>query len=61
MVDVSEPTSPPTLHTYHISLEVGGSQGFAYFAIARKHPSMSFVVQDAEPVVAAAQGSVLMT
>ncbi|KAK7751322.1 hypothetical protein SLS62_006728 [Diatrype stigma] len=39
-------------------VDVGGSQGFACFAIARKHPSMSFVVQDVEPVIAAAQKSV---
>ncbi|RYP60843.1 hypothetical protein DL771_010354 [Monosporascus sp. 5C6A] len=36
-------------------VDVGGSQGFACFAIARKFPSLSFVVQDLEPVVKAAE------
>ncbi|KAI3325057.1 S-adenosyl-L-methionine-dependent methyltransferase [Xylariaceae sp. AK1471] len=31
-------------------VDVGGSRGFASFAIARKFPSLSFVVQDLEPV-----------
>ncbi|KAK7730360.1 hypothetical protein SLS53_009060 [Cytospora paraplurivora] len=34
---------------------VGGSQGFVSFAIARRFPLLSFVVQDLEPVVASAQ------
>lgn len=38
-----------------VVVDVGGSQGFASFAIGRKFPSLSFVVQDLEPVVAAAR------
>ncbi|KAI2642063.1 S-adenosyl-L-methionine-dependent methyltransferase [Xylaria nigripes] len=36
-------------------VDVGGSQGFASFAIARKFPLVSCVVQDLEPVIAAAK------
>ncbi|KAI0190559.1 S-adenosyl-L-methionine-dependent methyltransferase [Astrocystis sublimbata] len=36
-------------------VDVGGSQGFASFAIARQFPSVKCVVQDLEPVVAAAE------
>ncbi|KAI1389995.1 S-adenosyl-L-methionine-dependent methyltransferase [Hypoxylon trugodes] len=36
-------------------VDVGGSQGFASFALARAFPSLSFVVQDLEPVVEAAK------
>ncbi|ROW15288.1 hypothetical protein VPNG_02999 [Cytospora leucostoma] len=36
-------------------VDVGGSQGFASFAIARRFPFLSFVVQDLEPVIASAQ------
>ncbi|TGJ78458.1 hypothetical protein E0Z10_g10305 [Xylaria hypoxylon] len=35
-------------------VDVGGSQGFASFAIAREFPALSCVVQDLEPVVSAA-------
>ncbi|KAI0465722.1 S-adenosyl-L-methionine-dependent methyltransferase [Xylaria cf. heliscus] len=35
-------------------VDVGGSQGFASFAIARRFPSVTCVVQDLEPVVLAA-------
>ncbi|KAI3399734.1 hypothetical protein diail_5801 [Diaporthe ilicicola] len=38
--------------------KVGGSQGFTCFAIARKFPSLSFVVQDLPPVIEAAQKEV---
>lgn len=34
---------------------MGGSQGFASFAIARQFPLLSFVVQDLEPVIAAVE------
>lgn len=37
---------------------MGGSQGFACFAIARKFPSLSFVVQDLPPVIEAAKKEV---
>ncbi|KAI1427098.1 S-adenosyl-L-methionine-dependent methyltransferase [Xylaria sp. FL1777] len=36
-------------------VDVGGSQGFASFAIARKFPSVTCVVQDLEPVISAAE------
>lgn len=36
-------------------VDVGGSQGFASFAIASAFPDLSFVVQDAAPVIAAAE------
>ncbi|KAI0381216.1 S-adenosyl-L-methionine-dependent methyltransferase [Hypomontagnella monticulosa] len=36
-------------------VDVGGSQGFASMEIARKYPSLSFVVQDLEPVIAGIQ------
>jgi hypothetical protein len=36
-------------------VDVGGSQGFACFAIARQFPALSFVVQDLEPVIQAAE------
>ncbi|TRX96512.1 hypothetical protein FHL15_002784 [Xylaria flabelliformis] len=36
-------------------VDVGGSQGFASFAIARQFPSVKCVVQDLEPVVLAAE------
>ncbi|KAH9884618.1 S-adenosyl-L-methionine-dependent methyltransferase [Xylariomycetidae sp. FL2044] len=36
-------------------VDVGGSTGIVCFAVARAHPSISFVVQDQEPVVAAAR------
>ncbi|KAI1499876.1 S-adenosyl-L-methionine-dependent methyltransferase [Biscogniauxia marginata] len=36
-------------------VDVGGSQGFVCFSIARKFPSLSFVVQDLEPVIVAAE------
>ncbi|RYO89405.1 hypothetical protein DL766_010432 [Monosporascus sp. MC13-8B] len=39
-------------------VDVGGSQGFACFAVARNFPSLSFVVQDLEPVVLAAEEQV---
>ncbi|KAH9885690.1 S-adenosyl-L-methionine-dependent methyltransferase [Xylariomycetidae sp. FL2044] len=39
-------------------VDVGGSQGFVSVALARKFPSMSFVVQDLEPVIAGAQAAV---
>ncbi|KAI9163946.1 Grayanic acid biosynthesis cluster O-methyltransferase [Paramyrothecium foliicola] len=32
-------------------VDVGGSQGFVCFALAKKFPSLSFVVQDLEPVI----------
>ncbi|KAI0154656.1 S-adenosyl-L-methionine-dependent methyltransferase [Xylariaceae sp. FL1272] len=35
-------------------VDVGGSQGFASFAIAREFPALSCIVQDLEPVVSAA-------
>ncbi|KAI0900092.1 S-adenosyl-L-methionine-dependent methyltransferase [Annulohypoxylon nitens] len=35
-------------------VDVGGSQGFVCFALARKYPALSFVVQDLDPVIAAA-------
>ncbi|KAI8962773.1 S-adenosyl-L-methionine-dependent methyltransferase [Daldinia sp. FL1419] len=34
-----------------VVVDVGGSQGFASFAVARKFPSLSFVVQDLGPVI----------
>lgn len=34
-----------------ISPQIGGSRGTVVTAIARKYPSLSFVVQDLEPVV----------
>ncbi|RYP57680.1 hypothetical protein DL769_009335 [Monosporascus sp. CRB-8-3] len=37
---------------------VGGPQGFVCFAITAKFPSMSFIVQDLEAIVAAAQKEV---
>ncbi|KAI1380433.1 S-adenosyl-L-methionine-dependent methyltransferase [Hypoxylon crocopeplum] len=36
-------------------VDVGGFQGFTCFAIGRKYTDLSFVVQDLEPVVAAAK------
>ncbi|OTA59190.1 S-adenosyl-L-methionine-dependent methyltransferase [Hypoxylon sp. EC38] len=39
-------------------VDVGGSQGFVSIAIARKYPSLSFVVQDVEPVIVAAEKDV---
>ncbi|KAJ4397867.1 hypothetical protein N0V93_002104 [Gnomoniopsis smithogilvyi] len=36
-------------------VDVGGSQGFACFAIANRFPELSFVVQDLAPVVTAAE------
>ncbi|KAI1411312.1 S-adenosyl-L-methionine-dependent methyltransferase [Hypoxylon sp. FL1857] len=36
-------------------VDIGGSKGIVSFAIARAHPSLSFVVQDMEPVIAAAK------
>ncbi|GAP82801.1 putative S-adenosyl-L-methionine-dependent methyltransferase [Rosellinia necatrix] len=36
-------------------VDVGGSQGFASFAIARQFPRVSCVVQDLEPVISAAE------
>ncbi|GAB1315686.1 6-hydroxytryprostatin B O-methyltransferase [Madurella fahalii] len=39
-------------------VDVGGSQGFACFAIARKFPALSFIVQDLEPVIQAAEKEV---
>ncbi|KAM7206072.1 S-adenosyl-L-methionine-dependent methyltransferase [Naviculisporaceae sp. PSN 640] len=36
-------------------VDVGGSQGFVCFAIAAKFPSLSFVVQDLEPVIRSAE------
>ncbi|KAI4595114.1 hypothetical protein KJ359_007089 [Pestalotiopsis sp. 9143b] len=36
-------------------VDVGGSEGFVCVALARKFPSMSFVVQDLEPVIAEAK------
>ncbi|KAI0972042.1 S-adenosyl-L-methionine-dependent methyltransferase [Xylaria arbuscula] len=36
-------------------VDVGGSQGFASFAIAREFPLVSCVVQDLEPVISAAE------
>ncbi|KAI0810440.1 S-adenosyl-L-methionine-dependent methyltransferase [Xylaria sp. FL0064] len=38
-----------------IVVDVGGSQGFASFAIARQFPLLSCVVQDLEPVISAAE------
>ncbi|EMR68985.1 putative o- protein [Eutypa lata UCREL1] len=39
-------------------VDVGGSQGFVCFAIGRKFPTLSFVVQDLEPVIEAAKKEV---
>ncbi|KAI0838918.1 S-adenosyl-L-methionine-dependent methyltransferase [Hypoxylon sp. FL0890] len=39
-------------------VDIGGSKGIVSFAIARAHPSLSFVVQDMEPVIAAAKAEV---
>ncbi|ROV99193.1 hypothetical protein VPNG_08247 [Cytospora leucostoma] len=39
-------------------VDVGGSQGFVCIALARKFPSISFIVQDLEPVIKEAQGKV---
>ncbi|KAH9997465.1 S-adenosyl-L-methionine-dependent methyltransferase [Xylariaceae sp. FL0662B] len=39
-------------------VDVGGSKGIVSFAIARAHPSLSFIVQDLEPVITAAKGEV---
>ncbi|KAI1180010.1 S-adenosyl-L-methionine-dependent methyltransferase [Nemania sp. FL0916] len=39
-------------------VDVGGSQGFVCVALARKFPSLSFVVQDLEPVITEAQKNV---
>ncbi|OTA99906.1 hypothetical protein M426DRAFT_15962 [Hypoxylon sp. CI-4A] len=39
-------------------VDVGGSQGFVCIEIAEKFPSLSFVVQDLEPVIAASKDSV---
>lgn len=47
-----------TVRTNNHTTQVGGSQGFACFAIARKFPALSFVVQDLEPVIQAAEKEV---
>ncbi|KAK7737387.1 hypothetical protein SLS53_006692 [Cytospora paraplurivora] len=39
-------------------VDVGGSQGFVCIALARKFPSISFVVQDLEPVIKEAEANV---
>ncbi|GAW18307.1 hypothetical protein ANO14919_077820 [Xylariales sp. No.14919] len=39
-------------------VDVGGSQGFVSVALARRHPSISFVVQDLEPVIIDAKENV---
>ncbi|KAI1129037.1 S-adenosyl-L-methionine-dependent methyltransferase [Nemania abortiva] len=39
-------------------VDVGGSQGFVCVELARKFPSIKFVVQDLEPVISGAQGQV---
>ncbi|KAI1801108.1 S-adenosyl-L-methionine-dependent methyltransferase [Daldinia bambusicola] len=39
-------------------VDVGGSQGFASFAIARQFPLVSCIVQDLEPVISAAEKEV---
>ncbi|KAI6090340.1 S-adenosyl-L-methionine-dependent methyltransferase [Hypoxylon rubiginosum] len=38
-----------------VVVDVGGSQGFVCFALARKFSSLSFVVQDLEPVIESAK------
>ncbi|KAI1282907.1 S-adenosyl-L-methionine-dependent methyltransferase [Xylaria sp. FL0933] len=40
-------------------VDVGGSQGFASFAIARQFPLLSCVVQDLEPVISAAEKDII--
>lgn len=42
----------------NLHFKVGGSQGFVCEALARKFPSMKFIVQDLEEVVHDAQGCV---
>jgi hypothetical protein len=42
----------------NLPYQVGGSQGSACFAIAEKFPSLSFVVQDLERVITAAERQV---
>lgn len=39
-------------------VDVGGSEGFVCLALARKFPSLSFVVQDIEPVIEGARKKV---
>lgn len=38
--------------------QVGGSQGFVCVALARKFPSISFIVQDLQPVITEAQANI---
>ncbi|KAI1345901.1 S-adenosyl-L-methionine-dependent methyltransferase [Xylaria sp. FL0043] len=45
-------------HTGGTVVDVGGSQGFVCVALARKYPSMSFIVQDLEPVITEAKENV---
>ncbi|KAI1452634.1 S-adenosyl-L-methionine-dependent methyltransferase [Annulohypoxylon moriforme] len=45
-------------HSGGTIVDVGGSQGFVCIALARKFPSMSFIVQDLEPVITEAQKNV---
>ncbi|KUI59276.1 6-hydroxytryprostatin B O-methyltransferase [Cytospora mali] len=45
-------------HSGGTIVDVGGSQGFVCVALARKFPSISFVVQDLEPVIEDAQKNV---
>ncbi|KAI0388943.1 S-adenosyl-L-methionine-dependent methyltransferase [Xylariaceae sp. FL0594] len=45
-------------HNGGIVVDVGGSQGFVCVALARKFPSLTFIVQDLGPVIADAQKNV---
>ncbi|ROV96535.1 hypothetical protein VMCG_07778 [Cytospora schulzeri] len=45
-------------HNGGTMVDVGGSQGFVCVALARKFPSMCFVVQDLEPVIEEAKENV---
>ncbi|KAK4206754.1 S-adenosyl-L-methionine-dependent methyltransferase [Rhypophila decipiens] len=38
-----------------VVVDIGGSQGFVCFALAAQFPSLSFIVQDLEPVIRAAE------
>ncbi|KAF3025036.1 hypothetical protein E8E14_014352 [Neopestalotiopsis sp. 37M] len=45
-------------HSNGTFVDIGGSEGFVCVALARKYPSMKFVVQDLEPVIEEAKKNV---
>ncbi|GAW15863.1 hypothetical protein ANO14919_052850 [Xylariales sp. No.14919] len=49
---------PWAQHNGGTLVDVGGSQGFVSVDLARRFPSMKFVVQDLEPVISDAQGQI---